>query len=63
MKTVKHCLMPGHTISAVIRRYNRYVTGEDYAELREEFTRLNGNQIWRAGMTVMVPILPEKAGQ
>lgn len=57
-KAFPHMLMPGETIVALIKNINLYdVTKEEMKQLLKLYTELNGADVMKPGMRVMVPIL------
>jgi hypothetical protein len=56
--------MPGETIQAVIRKYNRQVLSPaQLTELTRDFNRLNGTTVPRAGETRKIPLLEREVTQ
>jgi len=57
-KAFPHMLMPGETIVALIKNLNLYdVSKEEMKQLLKLYTDLNGVEVMKPGMRVMVPIL------
>ena len=56
-KTLPHLFMPGETVSAVIKKMNKYdVTGEEMQVLLAQFKDINPG-IPRPGVRALIPIL------
>lgn len=53
---IQHTFGPNDTISGILKRYNGHPTGWVLRWLQREFDRLNGQQVFRIGDTVTIPI-------
>jgi len=57
-KIIYHMFMPQETVKAVIRKYNNYVSDPVVVEeLSKQFYELNGNQVFKPGTRVKIPLL------
>lgn len=56
---VEHMFMPGQTIQAAIKKYNKYPPEDVVAELVIKFNEINGSTIPRPGMKCKIPLLKE----
>ena len=58
-RALPHMFMPGQTVQAIIKKMNMHdVTPEELKELVATFTMINGDEVPKAGTSVMIPILP-----
>lgn len=58
LQVKKHCLMPGQTINAVIKKFNLQDVQENEMKiLLDNFKLFNNHPIFKPGMEVFVPIL------
>lgn len=61
MKYVPHMFMQGHTIDAVLRLKNRHdMKGAELQPLRDEFYKINGNGVPKAGQVYQIPVSEEE---
>ncbi len=57
-RALPHLFMPGDTIQAVIKKLNRHdVLPEELKDLVVTYGMINGNEVPKAGTSVMIPIL------
>lgn len=62
LQVVRHCLMPGQTINAVIKKFNLLDISKDEMDfLIEQFKKHNTQTVFKPGMSVFVPILERHA--
>ena len=58
LQVKQHCLMPGQTINAVIKKFNlQDVSTEELKILVDSFKNYNTQNVFKPGMTIFVPIL------
>ena len=58
MQIVEHCFGMGHTIHAVLRKYNKAdVTPAQLELLMIEYNKLNGDVVPKLCQTVKIPVL------
>lgn len=57
-KSKLHLLMPGETITAVLKKYNLYdTTKEEVEALLLQYKAINSDTVQKPGSRVMIPIL------
>jgi len=56
--------MPGHTIIAVIKKFNEHtISAEELTLLLEQFTELNTSAVPRVGRQALIPVLDRIANK
>lgn len=57
-RALPHMFMPGDTIQGVIKKVNQYdVEPRELDELVQTYGMINGNEVPKAGTSVMIPVL------
>lgn len=57
-RAMPHLFMPGDTIQGIIKKINLYdVTPQELNELVQTYGMINGNEVPKAGTSVMIPVL------
>jgi Glu-tRNA(Gln) amidotransferase subunit E-like FAD-binding protein len=57
-RALPHLFMPGDTIQAVIKKTNLHdVQDHELKDLVQTYGMINGNEVPKAGTSVMIPIL------
>ena len=58
LQVVRHCLMPGQTINAIIKKFNlQDVSPAELRILIDQFKLFNTTAVFKPGMIVFIPIL------
>ena len=62
MKLEPHLFMPGHTVEAIIKKFNRQdVSAQELRLLVNHYKIINGEEVISAGTSAMIPILDRHA--
>lgn len=57
-RALPHIFMPGDTIQAVIKKINLFdVDPQELKDLVQTYGMINGNEVPKAGTSVMIPVL------